>query len=1341
MPTDFTIIPKVRIRNLPVLNVKTKQIEIVDINELFPFEAELEFESNNQQSVAQTIRAIAIEEIIETLEDGVGGNGLNDILGLSESPPRFVAIPVDEIEEWVSSRVGGDIRARYYLTKIDTGMSITDYKKDRPLKDLTLTRIFLSAPPKIRYNKCEFFTPDNNDLLYTEWKDKKIEASCGFQYFYQEFGGKSHYSKYFGNTKCDDIVHKIKGWADKDPPQYQDWLSMFKGNKFVENLNLSKIKPVPEWLDLDSLSRDLPEVNIVEFKIPEWSGEEEYNSLNLLDIVKLCMWARLNLVMTDDLDQVYLTYMDTNFTHPKGKRKKGGAVVVKVVDNHGYFVVDKNIKVSSTLRSINWDGLSHPTPQRKVEKSEVNNVSTDHRGTNFIKHPRAKFKQGELDYEWDKSRIDWDACNDEEKNELCMEYRNEKIMSACKKSPPPTPDELLSLMSSKEPTIYFTGNTNLNGLVDWLLRTHKVKPDNCRGLSHSIHKATYGKLKIMAYHQHPNTRYERFGLNEDEHDGKLANRQRPRCGTVDPEDCEYLVKEEKEKQEELDCWEWWRDNYPELNKTPIPSAACMANAIFDKDWKKKDILSTCNTTIRDILYNSEIKPDFRVEKPSDTDSRYGFSLDFSKAYTNAMKLMDCDWCVFDAIDQPKKFKNFHENNFYLCEEPNTSYPYKGEGGLVLYHGCLLRHLLGEVKPIYEIASHKRLPKDYFIPFVEKCGELAGDGKDNVVSAKSLVNNFIGTLKRKDGISDYRLTINQDKIKSQRNLFEGHVVSNLNDTSKFRWKGNTYLTAKPFYKYHYQTGQPIRLQIIDRINEMNLLMWRAYKQSLSPDLYPPHLVMVKTDALYFEYPCKGKDFQPKEIVKDINKLLPEGYEVNVERNCIGLDRKSDNRGYYGEGEDGYTFDGYAVGEPDQRQKRVRMSRNSWKNEWNIIHKWRKSACLAIIKSIGVNGGALIEGEAGTGKTEILIELDKIKEKNRKRYRWAKLFYKLTQPHNYYQLCEDWRDRNPVFVEKFAPTNKACNNIGGKTLHKGLGLEFNLDEENEDKEEEPTTVEFMERIVSRFAGDGRTKPRVDILVFDEISMMGGDSWSALAYIKLRCPTIKFILCGDIKRQLPPVKEEGRQFYYARILKELTNHNKINLHYNFRRNGDANELWGDWSLNPDRFTADQLLDTEEHKPTIRNLSYTNKTRKEVIEQIQDQEISQVELECKNEKDYNSNKGQQKILKIAERQPLIARVSIKEWGVAKNEIWNVKYVRKTELLLEREGKEDIPVPLDKVILCFLSGYCITIHKSQGDTYRDPYTIWDWDKISGRSLFDRRLRYVAQSRSSDPKNLITYKN
>ena len=1316
MATTFSILPRVSIEELPVLNVSTKQIEIVKVNQLFTGETILDFHytPSPQQPFAAALRDFISGEIWEILDNGKHGNGLNDMLGLSESPPRFVAI--EEIEEWTEANAGTNLRAQYFITKVDYGTHSVDNRRNRPISQLGLSRIFLGAPLKIRYNKCEFFEPDQSNLLYTTWEGKKVPASCGFQYFHQQFGKQSNYSKFFGSTKLNgrDVVQKIKDWAKETPPQFEDWCSYYRGHKFVQDQNLSKLKPIPDWIDLDGVG---PEIQVVDFTPPKYTSEEEYNSLSLLDIVKLCQHARLNLIMTDDLDQQYLSYIDNDFTHPKGKRKKGGSVVVKIIDNHGYFVVDANVKLSATNRAIQHSGMyDSRAPQDKINKSGCNQVSDDYSDPEIFKHPLAKFKHGDLQYDW--SQVDWFNCNtQEERRRVGSNYRRKKIMKACSKEAPLTPEQLVEFTKKDTPTIVYVGSSKLNGLVDWMMRYKGIKPDNCRGLAHTIHKATYGKLKVLAYHQHPETRYT-YG---EEFDGGLA----------------YEGKEAG--QEEEACWKWWKETYKEIAKVPIPSPSVMANAVYDELYDDREFNSRFNIYLRDIFYNSEIKPEFRVGKPSDTDSKHGFSLDFSKAYTKAMELMDCEWSVFDAIDQPRKFKTFNESNFYLCSEEGTK-------GLVLKHGCYLRQKPPGLKPIYEIGSHKKLASDYFALFTKKCYEIAGDGKNNVVSGKALVNNFIGSLKRKGGITDYRLTINQDKLKSQQNLFDGCIVSNLNDNSKFRWRGNTYLSARAQKKFHYCSGQPIRLQIVDRINEMNLLLWRAYTEALKPypNLYKPHLAMVKTDALYLEYPCKTEngawgedfywqkwDFKPEQVLDEINNSLPEGYEVQIERKVISMD--INDKG-------GYKFDGFETGEPDQTQRPVKVSHNKWKSVWNLTHKWKVSGCSAIIKSICVAGGAVIDGQAGTGKTEIMKEVDTITAVNKKLYRWVRLFYKLTQPKHQYQLCEDWRDLNPVYVRKLAPTNKACNNIKGKTLHKGLGLKIKIEEEDlvEGEEVEEQSVDFMERIVAIMEGDGRGKDAVDIIVVDEISMMGGEMWSALNYIKLRIPTIKFILGGDIERQLPPVKEEHRQFYHARVLKELTNHNKIILHYNFRRNGGKDELWEDWSLHPEKFIP-------EIDPPIlkRNLCFTNHKRKEVIDLVQKSLPYYVQLKCMNPNDYNSDKGQQTYLNLDYGTPLIARKSISELEVAKNEIWNIKYINKDKkvLTLQFGDKEDIEITFQECIKWFLSAYCITIHKSQGDTYKDKYVIHEWKTMSGKGLFLRRLRYVAQSRSTNPKELISYTN
>ena len=68
------------------------------------------------------------------------------------------------------------------------------------------------------------------------------------------------------------------------------------------------------------------------------------------------------------------------------------------------------------------------------------------------------------------------------------------------------------------------------------------------------------------------------------------------------------------------------------------------------------------------------------------------------------------------------------------------------------------------------------------------------------------------------------------------------------------------------------------------------------------------------------------------------------------------------------------------------------------------------------------------------------------------------------------------------------------------------------------------------------------------------------------------------------------------------------------------------------------------------------------------------------------------------------------------------------------------IELSYEEVYKHFYSGYCITIHKSQGETYEDKYTIHEWDKLSKHFGIARRLRYVAQSRSKDPENNIFYK-
>ena len=105
----------------------------------------------------------------------------------------------------------------------------------------------------------------------------------------------------------------------------------------------------------------------------------------------------------------------------------------------------------------------------------------------------------------------------------------------------------------------------------------------------------------------------------------------------------------------------------------------------------------------------------------------------------------------------------------------------------------------------------------------------------------------------------------------------------------------------------------------------------------------------------------------------------------------------------------------------------------------------------------------------------------------------------------------------------------------------------------------------------------------------------------------------------------------------------------------------------------------------------------------------------------------------------PMIACKSCKVMDIYKNEMWSVTGFDKETISLCYEDK-NIKLSRREVWELFYSGYAITIHKAQGDTYKDKYSIWDWKRISKPTRFNRKLRYVAQSRSKDPQNNIYYR-
>ena len=69
-------------------------------------------------------------------------------------------------------------------------------------------------------------------------------------------------------------------------------------------------------------------------------------------------------------------------------------------------------------------------------------------------------------------------------------------------------------------------------------------------------------------------------------------------------------------------------------------------------------------------------------------------------------------------------------------------------------------------------------------------------------------------------------------------------------------------------------------------------------------------------------------------------------------------------------------------------------------------------------------------------------------------------------------------------------------------------------------------------------------------------------------------------------------------------------------------------------------------------------------------------------------------------------------------------------EFIMLQENDRTLEIKTEDFQRNFRVAYCITTHSSQGATIDTPYTIHEFD------MMDKRLRYVALSRSTDKNNI-----
>ena len=344
-------------------------------------------------------------------------------------------------------------------------------------------------------------------------------------------------------------------------------------------------------------------------------------------------------------------------------------------------------------------------------------------------------------------------------------------------------------------------------------------------------------------------------------------------------------------------------------------------------------------------------------------------------------------------------------------------------------------------------------------------------------------------------------------------------------------------------------------------------------------------------------------------------------------------------------------------------------DDWK-DYNIqdSNDWEK------IKDILVNkGGLLLQADPGTGKTytakNIASQLDK--------------------------------------VRKIAPTNKASLNLKGSTIHKFLNMDI----------EGNISTKQLNKI----------KRNYEYIIVDEISMITKELWRRLVFLK-QATGVNFLLLGD-DFQLPPVEDEGVEDYFNHpAVKYLCNNNRNILKVTKRFDMNLKE-----ELNTLKYT-NQNIDISKYpfKETSINIAYTHKTRKMVNKKWNDKLRPNDALFIPVRE--GDDKGQD--MYIYEGLPLIARENDNKNGLyMNNETFIVSEYDDKYICVYSERVDDndeiylnaMQVEIDKIQKLFYINYCSTIHKVQGDTIKEAFTIWDWE----HPCMSRKAKYTALSRAT----------
>ena len=571
-------------------------------------------------------------------------------------------------------------------------------------------------------------------------------------------------------------------------------------------------------------------------------------------------------------------------------------------------------------------------------------------------------------------------------------------------------------------------------------------------------------------------------------------------------------------------------------------------------------------------------------------------------------------------------------------------------------------------------------------------------------------------------------------RSMRKKCKPHISTEFSDVSKFYQEHlnpfcyseaidentNLFVFGQKWEMPMIDNHLPMYIQILDN---MNIRQYQMMKKFLKPHVFKnlyDYPIYRKVDM----FACDKQYLKKNYKSKCSNKM--GGYKMEIPKKYYhstykyrGLNCVTYND-YYGTEHHNFVDNLFAVSMEYKHKMKIDVTDSEdWeKIEQMMFGKVTYNADTGSLCSVHHASAPVIciLGDGGTGKSHIIKNISKT--------------------HNALKMC---------FI------NKASLNIDGGTFHRQLGLNPKLE----------MSVSKLDSIVTNY----------DCIICDEISMNPAWAWNYLIWLN-KLTKLPILLCGDWG-QVRPVETVN------------TVYDKYNLHprvHNFigwetellvnHRMGEGQEdyaklLHDNKSQMVNINVSEFILNDDEPIPT-KNITYLNKTRKQVNTMISEMIISDREipenmiftiepkkkeadeeefieepyLDTEEETNAKEETKEDKNVKIKKLEPPTQKIRVfvgTPFIARVTEDKGVKLFNNEDFILEevKEGmatlrslnrKKDDPhyryeIEVEKLQSKFLVAWAITTHKAQGQTIKEKIRIWDW------SYMNTELRYTAMSR------------